>query len=93
MTLAKDEIGFTIFWLLIQAFEMIKNALNDSWVSPAHRFSLSQRAVRMCQSPRFKQKLEPLLSGLPLLIAAEPRCVVITGRSLPRFVTICCFYY
>lgn len=42
----------------------------------------------MCQSPRFKQKLEPLLSELPLLVAAEPRCVVITGRSLPRFVTL-----
>lgn len=65
---------------------MIKNALNDSWVSPAHRFCLSQRAVRMSQSARFKQKLEPLLTELPLLTAADPRCVVITGRSLPRFV-------
>lgn len=63
---------------------MIKNALNDSWVSSAHRFALSQRAMRLCQSPRWKQKLGPLLGELPLLTAAEPRCVIITGRSLPR---------
>ncbi|KAI9556447.1 hypothetical protein GHT06_016235 [Daphnia sinensis] len=67
-----------------EAFEMIKNALKDSWVSPAHRFALSQRAMRLCQSPRWKQKLGPLLDELPLLTAAEPRCVIITGRSLPR---------
>ena len=64
---------------------MIKNALSDSWVTPAHRFALSQRAIRICSSPRWKQKLESLLGDLPLLTAAEPRCVIITGRSLPRY--------
>lgn len=70
---------------LLQAVQAIKDSLNDSWVTPAHRFALSQRATRICQSPKWRQKLESVLSDLPLLIPSEPRSVVITGRSLPRF--------
>lgn len=68
----------------MQAFEIVKSGLNDSWVSPAHRFALSQRAIRICTSPKWKQKFESFLGDLPLLKPAEPRCVTITGRPLPR---------
>lgn len=33
-----------------KAMDIIKNALNDEWVTPAHRLALSQRATRICQS-------------------------------------------
>ena len=60
---------------------MIKEALNDDWVTPAHRLALSVRATRLCQSP--KLKLDSVLKELPLLVASEPRSVTIIGRSLP----------
>ncbi len=63
---------------------MIKNGLNDSWVSPSHKWALSQRATRIYQSPIFKQKFDSFLKYLSVLVASEPKCVTITGCALPR---------
>ena len=60
---------------------MIQNALKDSWVSPSHKLALSQRMEKLAK----RWKLEAQLAEIPLLTAAEPKCVIITGRSLPRF--------
>jgi len=71
-----------------QALELIKNGLDDSWVTPSHKLALSQRATRICQSAKLKDKLESFLADLPLLIPAEPRSNTIIGRSLPRSISI-----
>lgn len=74
--------------IYFQAMEIIKDGLCDTWVTPAHKLALSQRAIRISQSPKSRHKFESVLNELTLLTPSEPRSVTITGRSLPRFVEI-----
>ena len=76
----------SIIHCLFQALELIRSGLNDSWVSPSHKLALSQRATRICQSAKLKDKFESFLVDLPLLNPAEPRNNTIVGRSLPRLI-------
>jgi len=67
----------------LKALELIKSGLEDAWVSPSHKLALSQRATRICQTPKLRDKFESFLADLPLIVPSEPRNNTITGRSLP----------
>lgn len=69
--------------LLVQALTIIRSGLNDSHTSSSHKLALSQRAIRICNSPKYRS-LATVLSELPLLVAADPKSITISGRSMPR---------
>jgi len=41
--------------VIVKALEVIKSALNDSWVRTGRRYSLLQRAKKICQSTAVKK--------------------------------------